>query len=45
MVQVAGRIVRHAGEVILKPAVDIKKLAIFEEIRRKSFELSLSWDG
>lgn len=45
MVQVAGRIVSHAGEVILKLAVDAKKLAIFDEIRRKTFELNLSCDG
>jgi len=45
MIQVAGCIVRHAGKVILKLAVDIKKLAVFEEIRRKTFELSLSCDG
>jgi len=45
MIQVAGRIVSHAGKVILKLAVDVKKLAIFEEIREKIFELSLAWDG
>ncbi|MBF0487201.1 MAG: transposase [Nitrospirae bacterium] len=45
MIQVAGRIVRHAGKVILKLAVDIKRLAVFEEIRGKIFELSLLWDG
>ena len=37
MIQVAGRIVSHAGKVILKLAVDVKKLAIFEEIREKIF--------
>ncbi|MBF0517732.1 MAG: IS1380 family transposase [Nitrospirae bacterium] len=45
MIQVAERIVSHAGQVIIKLAVDIKKLAIFEEIRGKIFELSLAWDG
>jgi hypothetical protein len=45
MIQVAGRIVSHAGKVILRLAVDIKKLAVFEEIRGKIFELSHSWDG
>lgn len=45
MVQVAGRIVRHAGYVVLKLAVDIKKLELFKQIRKKSFELSLCPDG
>jgi hypothetical protein len=45
MIQVAGRIVSHAGQVILKLAVEIKKLGIFEEIRRKTFEFSLLWSG
>lgn len=45
MVQVAGRIVRHAGEIILKLAVDIKRLELFKEIRKKAFELSLCPDG
>ncbi len=45
MVQVAGRIVRHAGETVLKLMIDLEKLELFEEIRRKSFELSLCPDG
>ncbi|HAZ10016.1 MAG: hypothetical protein A2Z59_00180 [Nitrospinae bacterium RIFCSPLOWO2_02_39_17] len=45
MVQVAGRIVRHAGEIILKLAVDIKKLELFRGIREKVFEFSLCADG
>ncbi len=45
MVQVAGRIVKHAGCVVLKLAVDIKKLELFRKIRKKSFELSLCPDG
>lgn len=45
MVQVAGRIVKHAGEIILKLAVDIKKLELFKDIRKKAFELSLCPDG
>lgn len=45
MIQIAGRIVSHAGQVILKLAMDIKKLSVFEEIRGKIFELSLAWDG
>ena len=45
MVQVAGRIVRHAGEVVLKLMVDLEKLELFRGIRRKSFELSLCTEG
>lgn len=45
MVQVAGRIVKHAGEVVLKLMIDLEKLELFREIRKKSFELSLCPDG
>jgi len=45
MVQLAGRIVRHAGETILKLMVDLEKLELFKGIRKKSFELSLYPDG
>lgn len=45
MVQVAGRIVKHAGETVLKLMVDLEKLEWFQGIRRKSFELSLCPDG
>jgi hypothetical protein len=45
MVQVAGRIVKHAGEVILKLMIDLEKLELFRGIRKKSFELSLRPDG
>jgi hypothetical protein len=45
MVQVAGRIVRHAGERVLKLMIDLEKLKLFKQIRRKSFELSLCPDG
>ena len=45
MVQVAGRIVRHAGGIALKLMIDLGKLEIFREIRRKSYELSLCPDG
>lgn len=41
MIQVAGRIVRHAGRVILKLVVDSKTLALFHGIRQTCFELSL----
>jgi hypothetical protein len=45
MVQVAGRIVKHAGGVVLKLMIDLEKLDLFKGIRRKSFELSLCPDG
>lgn len=45
MVQVAGRIVRHAGEMVLKLMIDLEKLELFKGIRRKSFALSLCPDG
>jgi hypothetical protein len=45
MVQVAGRIVKHAGETVLKLMIDLEKLELFRNIRRKSFELSLCPDG
>jgi hypothetical protein len=45
MVQVAGRIVKHAGETVLKLMIDLEKLDLFKEIRRKSFDLSLCPDG
>jgi len=45
MVQVAGRIVRHAGETVLKLMIDLRKLELFREIRKRSFELSLCPDG
>ena len=44
MIQVAGRIVKHAGKVILKIAADIKKLMLFQEIRQKIFDLKLAFD-
>ncbi len=45
MVQVAGRIIRHAGRIILKLVLDTKRLELFEGIRRKCFEMSLSLNG
>jgi hypothetical protein len=44
MVQVAGRIVRHAGEMVLKLMIDLERLELFRGIRKKSFELSLCPD-
>ena len=45
IVQVAGRIVKHAGKTVLKLMMDLEKLELFKGIRRKSFELSLCPDG
>jgi len=45
MVQIAGRIVKHAGKTVLKLMIDLEKLGLFKEIRHKSFELSLCPDG
>jgi len=45
MVQVAGRIVKHAGEMVLKVMIDPEKLELFKGIRKKSFELSVCPDG
>jgi hypothetical protein len=45
MVQVAGRIVKHAGETVLKLMIDLERLDLFKGIRLKSFELSLCPDG
>jgi hypothetical protein len=42
LIQVAGRIVRHAGRVILKLRVDAQMLWDFERIRHQCFELSLA---
>jgi hypothetical protein len=45
IVQVAGRIVKHAGGVVLKLMIDLEKLELFRGIREKSFELSLCPEG
>ncbi len=45
MIQVAGRIVRHAGSVTLKLAADIKKFELFQGIRQKIYEMSMSPGG
>jgi hypothetical protein len=42
MIQVAGRIVRHAGSVILKLSTDIEKIEVFQGIRQRIYELSVS---
>ncbi len=44
MIQVAGRIVKHSGSIILKIAAGMEKLELFLGIRRRIFELNLSAD-
>ena len=45
MVQIAGRIVKHAGQLVLKLITDLEKLELFRGIRKKSYELSLCPGG
>lgn len=45
MVQVAGRIIHHAGQVFLSLVTDVKTLELFHQIRRRCFELSVVPDG
>jgi hypothetical protein len=45
MVQIAGRIVKHAGRSVLKLMIDLERLELFKGIRQKCFELSLCPDG
>ena len=40
VIQVAGRIVRHAGKLVLKLAVGDDKLNLFQDIRRECYEVS-----
>lgn len=40
LIQVAGRLVRHAGRVILKLVVDAGTLALFHQIRHQCFALA-----
>jgi len=42
LIQMAGRIVRHAGRVVLKLAVSAEKLALMQNIRQRSLDLSLA---
>jgi hypothetical protein len=42
LVQIAGRIVRHGGQVILKLAVETNLLALAQSIRRRCYEESLA---
>lgn len=40
LIEVAGRIVRHAGQVILKLAVNAQGLALFQGIRQRNYEVA-----
>ena len=42
LIQTAGRIISHAGSTILKLSASIEKVELFREIRRKTYETSLS---
>lgn len=42
MIQVAGRIVKHSGSIILKISAGLEKLELFLEIRHRIFELNLA---
>ena len=42
MIQVAGRIVKHGGSIILKIAADMERLELFVWIRQRIFELNLA---
>lgn len=44
MIQVAGRIVKHAGSIILKIAAGMERLKLFVGIRQRIFELNLADD-
>ena len=45
LVQIAGRIVKHAGKFVLKLMINLGKLELSKWIRHKCFELSLCTDG
>ena len=45
MIQTAGRIVKHAGSVILRLSADFEKLKLFKRIRENIFEISMVLDG
>jgi len=41
LVQLAGRIVRHAGQIVLRLVVETGQLALVHGIRRRCYEMSL----
>jgi len=42
LIRVAGRIVHHAGQVVLKLALDAEKLRLFRQIRKRCLELAVT---
>lgn len=42
LIQVAGRIVHHAGRVILRLALEAEKLRLFRQIRKRCWELAVT---
>jgi hypothetical protein len=42
LLQVAGRIVRHAGGILLRLVVDAQRLALMKRIRKRCFDLSMA---
>ena len=42
LIQVAGRIVHHAGQLIWKLALDAEKLLLFRQIRKRCLQLALT---
>ena len=42
LIQIAGRVVRHAGKIILKLAVDDDKFKLFQDIRQQYYDVSLA---
>ncbi len=42
LIQVAGRIVHHAGQGVLKLVLDAEKLRLFRSIRKRCFELAVT---
>jgi len=42
LIQLAGRIVYHAGQVILKLALDAEKLLLFRSIRQRCYQLAVA---
>jgi len=42
LIQIAGRIVHHAGQVILKLVLDAEKLRLFRSIRKRCLELAVA---
>lgn len=45
LLQIAGRIVKRSGAIILKIAAGIEKLQLFKGIRSRVYEISLCPDG